>query len=258
MYYRWDYLKLMFECEADLFHTYLGELEKLAEERIGNRLWRQGCRVKALGETEAGKRRYVIVVQGSAANIATHLPFRWWPHVRRLDVKATDLPYTDDEVHNLRVCLLKKPNPYNIVAMNSKDRVKNDKRDAGGRGFSIGSHKSDLRVAMYRRGKEGVGLEFQCKDEMLRRLLNRHAGAFPPQEHPSTFWLTLKDDIIAAGEQRFARSFQAAGLDYRRALAEEPARHSHEEMIDKSDPRTHTQGRFDLDALEEYTASTDF
>jgi len=257
-YYRWDYVKLLFEMEPDRFHTYLSRLEELGSAHIGTNRWKGAMRVKMLGALDKDKRRYMVTVYGTAAYIVNFLPFAWWPFVRRLDVKASDLPYSDEEVHALRTRLLATDNPYNIVAMNSRDRLKNDKRDAGGRGFSIGSHKSDLRCSMYRRGREGVGLEFQCKDEMLKRLLERHAPAFPQSEHPSTFWLTLKDDIIAAGEQRFARALTSAGLGYARFLGEEQRRSIEAELHDTSDPIIASQGRLDFDSLDEYTSSTDF
>jgi hypothetical protein len=251
LYYRWDYLKLQFEMEPDRFHNYLEKLDAIGKERVGMARWKAAIRVKAGGDTGAGRRRYWITVIGSAALVVNHLPFSWWPHVTRLDVKATDLEYTDEEVHFMRCELLGHKNPYNIVAMNSKDRLKNEKRDAGGQGFSIGSHKSDLRVAMYRRGREGVGLEFQCKDDTLERLQKKHAAAFPPSEHPSTYWLALKQDIILVGEQRFARAFAAAGLYSSPIIGERDFPADAAPVPDPQDPPFHTQGILLFDTLDD-------
>src|SRR6185369_1649304 len=257
LYYRWDYVKLQFEMEADRFHTYLAQLDAIGQERVGLNRWKGAIRVKAGGETDTGRRRYWVSIHGPSALVVNFLPFAWWPYVTRLDVKATDLPYDDQEVHQMRVKLLAKPNPYNIVAMNSQDRLKNDKRDAGGRGFSIGSHKSDLRVAMYRRGREGVGLEFQCKDDTLERLQKKHAKAFPPSEHPSTYWLQLKQDIIACGEQRFARSFAAAGVPSSPIIGDSNLHLTGAPAFDPEDPPFHTQGVLLFDTLDEALAAGD-
>jgi hypothetical protein len=55
----------------------------------------------------------------------------------------------------------------NVQTFNSRTRNKSDDRDAGGQGFSVGSHKSDRRLVVYQRGHERPALEVQTRKRLL-------------------------------------------------------------------------------------------
>lgn len=211
-FFQWDYVSLIFEMQPDLFHIYLKHWEDLGERFIGPERWRNGTKVRSLGSVSPDERRYCVSAWGSAARVVQYLPVGWALFVRRLDVKQWDTGLTGAQVDTIAQQLFTSKAAYNVTVINSKPRRKTDDRDAGGKGFAIGSHKSDLRVSSYSRGGAPYCLEFQCKGDMLRRFIGDAITHQKGSADAFAFWGDVRTQIIAVGHARYWRAMESAGI----------------------------------------------
>lgn len=248
MYYQWDYVSFWFEMDPELFGQHLHHIEEMGQAHIGGRLWQPNVKVRALGDAGGGKRRYAVSVWGPAARVVQYLPTTYIHYVRRLDVKTWPGDLQDMHVNILATELFTHPNPYNITAINSRPRRKDDKRDAGGRGFAIGSHKSDLRVSVYSRASSKYCVEFQCRGDMLRRILDTAPfkdGVFNPSYN---YWAEVKQAIVQVGAARYGRALAAAGMGEYVPVTVEQRLAACEEAIDQLNTAEAQQSQMDLDS----------
>lgn len=211
-YMRWDYISLWFEMEPDMFHQHLQQLDAIAAAHPQCSDWKGMSKVKALGQTPSGKRRYAVSAWGRGANIVNYLPVSYAPHIHRLDIKAWPEGFTMHDLKELRAELLNRPCGYNITMHDGKLRQKTDKRDAGGTSLGIGSHKSDLRVSLYGRGNEAVCVEYQISGDMLRRVLADVGAKKENVRNPYIFWVMVKDALQQLGTARYNRALDTAGV----------------------------------------------
>lgn len=211
-YFRWDYISLWFEMEPDEFHQHLQQLDGIASAHPQCSDWKGMSKVKALGQTKDGRRRYVISAWGRGANIVPYLPVSYHTHIHRLDIKAWPEGYTMDDLKELRAEMLNKPCGYNLTTHDGKLRQKTDKRDAGGTSLAIGSHKSDLRVSLYGRGQEKVCIEFQVSGDMLKRVFLDLATSPENRRDSFTFWVMVKERLQQLGVCRYNKALDNAGV----------------------------------------------
>lgn len=247
LFFQWDYLSIGFEMEPDLFHTYLTTLEELGEKHLGREVWINGTKVRAMGAVDGAKRRYFFSAWGRAARIVQYLPVTWAPFVRRLDVKCWEAGLTGAQADTIGNTLLTSKPAYNITVINSKPRRKTDDRDAGGKGFAIGSHKSDLRVSSYTRGGAPYCLEFQCKGDMLDRILNNCLRDTMVRGDNLVFWSCVKEQIQACGGARYTRALSAAGIGQYVPVQQPNGVLDVLEELDRRDDFQERQERLDLD-----------
>ncbi len=251
-YMRWDYLSLWFEMEPDQFHTHLARLDAIAAENPSCSDWKGMSKVKAIGQTASGKRRYAVSAWGRGANIVSYLPVSYHTYIHRLDIKAWPEGYTMDDLKELRAQMLNKPCGYNLTMHDGKLRQKTDKRDAGGTSLGIGSHKSDLRVSIYGRGNENVCIEYQMSGDMLRRVLMDAAMSAENRRDPFVFWIMVKDKLQQLGTARYNRALDTAGISrWAPTTSEERYAAMLDQVandVDKGRERQHLQEELDIGA----------
>jgi len=246
-YFRWDYLSLWWEIEPDRFHMDLQYLDELAQAHNMYADWKAGSKVKALGATTDGRRRYALNAWGRAACLVMHLTPAWRERIHRLDIKSWPDGYSSEDLTQLRATLLSTPCGYNVSGHNGKVRQKNDKRDAGGNSLAIGSHKSDLRVSLYARGNEKTCIEFQCSGDMLKRLLHAVASDRTLRGDNLVFWASVKDRIQQVGVARYNQALTNSGVIRYRPTTFEEREALALDALDAHAAAEATQAQMDLD-----------
>lgn len=170
---RFDYFKL-------LIHTGYDEAQRLAGQ------WREAVarseapevladlwKVKALGQSKTtSQRMYALESWGRAADyFAAGYLVAYTSQCERLDFRLELPTVTENDVKLLGVSAMMEGSRYNVNLFNSKPRGKAGGGSTGGIGFALGSHKSDVRVSLYKRQGATAALEVQVTGAVLQRLL---------------------------------------------------------------------------------------
>lgn len=158
-----------------------------------------------------GKRRYVFEAWGETARYAGCLGEFWLRRATRLDVKTSMLPWIDQDVDNLASRWKLVDRSRNVQTFQSRPRTKRDGRSAGGRGIALGSHKSDLRISVYKRPRDCYRLEVQASGRLLRRLISEALEEWYQAKDAPTpvLWDLVRENILGTGIDRCLKS---AGL----------------------------------------------
>lgn len=106
----------------------------------------------------------------------------------------------------------------NLQTFNTRLRTKAGDRDAGGQGAAIGSHKSDRRVSLYRRGKEFPAYEVQLRmravakavDALTRGLRMQYTA--PAEAKDPVQLLTELDHALQAEADAFSRKVMGGSM----------------------------------------------
>lgn len=117
-------------------------------------------------------RVYYIEAWGELSQAMTMFDFdEWSAHVERVDVRQS-VNWSDDGAEALYQYLKANGTGNRMIQQfNKPKRQKVGGRDGGGQGFAVGSHKSDYRASVYRRGGEDGVVEFQLSGKRLERAL---------------------------------------------------------------------------------------
>jgi len=171
------------------------------------------CKLTSLGAQTivSGKRRYVFECWGETARYVSCLGEYWLRRATRLDVKTSMLSWIDQDVDNLAARWKIVDKSRNVQTFQSRSRTKRDGRSAGGRGIALGSHKSDLRISVYKRPKDCYRLEVQASGRLLRRLVAEALEEwFQTRDAPTpVLWDLTRENILGTGIDRCLKS---AGL----------------------------------------------
>lgn len=176
---RFDRFDTLHHQEFDRWqHTYrkwAEQAEYTAAENETGKSWNSRC----LGADDAtGKRLYSFETWGrfSEAWAQTVNPAEY-DNLQRLDyrieadIDTSKLPGFAHHVEsNGRF-------GRNVSTFSSREREKKEGRHAGGKGCSIGSHKSDRRLVIYRRKGESGAIELQLSGQTLRRMVQAAKSA---------------------------------------------------------------------------------
>ena len=211
--YRFDYARFKIEVAPEnweaIYNTFRearatfkasGDFDKSHKT---NRLW---------FNAQAGKETWALDVWGEWAGIVWSLPEFWFKWLTRLDVRTTLWDADGDAVEALGVHLVKAKGPYNVHLFSSRSSTKRMGRDRGGSGFAIGSHKSDLRITVYKRASEPVACEFQMTGRYLARSVEAAYQNWLDTSRTQGLWYRLKELVIEAGQHRFERALEQAGI----------------------------------------------
>lgn len=174
----------------------------------------RSAHVNSVRNNRDGSFLYVFEAWGPACVNVTQLDFvTWGQALDRIDVRC-DMEVTHNGVDRMYQHLRKnKAGNRNVTLYNSKPRSKRSGRDTGGFGLAIGSHKSDMRITMYKRGSEKGAYEIQMAGKKLERSV-ASCHSYPNTAEPlpnNVRWSWLKTSILANGNTDLAGM---AGLEY--------------------------------------------
>lgn len=211
--YRVDYYKAIFSLPSDLMTQYRNLLNEHSHVAKIPGDWITSHKWSYLYHTPEGHEVVALEIWGEWARLPTYLfdPI-WVKECRRLDVRTTLWEQTGDGIYSLGEHLTRADTGYNTILRNSKPRSKRNGRDAGGKGFAIGSHKSDLRISAYTRGDAKPALEYQCSGSILRGAISQIIG--PGGLAPGVLfpWATLISTVVDLGDARLERVLDRAGI----------------------------------------------
>lgn len=211
--YRFDYARFKIEVSPENWQTiYDGFREARATFKASgefdkchkvNRLWYNA---------QSGKETWSLDVWGEWAGIVWSLNEWWFGWLTRLDVRSTLWDCDKEAVMALGEHLNRAGGPYNVHTYNSKPATKRMGRDRGGVGFALGSHKSDLRISCYKRSSEPTAMEFQMTGRYLERSKTTAHENWFATDKTAGLWYRLKECVVEAGEHRFERVLEHAGI----------------------------------------------
>ena len=211
--FRYDYAKFLIECTPELWaHWYQG-LNLASHERKYSTEWLKSHKVNRLWyNAAANKETWSIDIWGEWAGIVDVLDAAWFPFLKRLDVRAIVWDADEAAVSSLGLHLFKNITSHNIRVFNTRPATKRLGRDRGGIGFAIGSHKSDLRISVYKRTGEPVALEYQMSGAFLERLKGEVCKQLAGGDDTVDYFFHLRERVKIAGETRLTRVLDAAGI----------------------------------------------
>lgn len=168
---RFDYLRLFISHDHDIAQQAYGYLRKLLDEvkTWPNVNGNYSFRPQYNNATQ--QREYFVDVWGSLAQGIIELAPDYVAAfgLRRVDVRMPLPEATEKGIAGVaRVLAGRGKGRRNVNVFNSAPRSKEGGRNAGGMGIAIGSHKSDWRGSIYKRGSEPAAMEGQYQGKKLR------------------------------------------------------------------------------------------
>jgi hypothetical protein len=221
-----DYGKWEFRWSQENFQIALEHFKEVfMQHPEANNGKRDMWKVSVLRDRNAGGNYYILECWGRAC-IQMHFLSgpHWFANLMRVDFKAQVYDLDGDQNYYIGMALGMHDTGYSLAVHNKPIRMKVGDKDAGGRGFSIGSHHSDLRISSYNKGFGPVGLEFQLKNDMLVRLKAQSIANFARGASNVTLLRELSQACQAVAYGRLRQVFTRAGMlpELEKFLPEEP------------------------------------
>ena len=211
--YRPDYAKFVFTVPAGTWHQYSTRFHEASHNLKFNGEWLKSHKMNPwYGDAALGTETWSVDIWGEWAGIVEALPVHFFHYLRRFDVRAVIWDTDEETIISIGQHLQRHITSHNINVYSTKPAAKRMGRDRGGKGFAIGSHKSDLRVTVYKRTGEPCAQEFQCSGGMLRTSIELIEEAQREAKTVSSPWSALVRRIQSQGEIRTAKVFGAAGI----------------------------------------------
>lgn len=211
--YRPDYAKFLIHCPSDAWQSYYRTFCAAAHERQYKGDFLKSHKTKRLWfNAENGMETWSLEVWGEWSGIVDVLPVEWLDRLKRFDVRGVVWDATEDSIIAIGQHLQRTITTTNINVYSTKPRSKRDGRDAGGKGFSIGSHKSDLRITAYKRTGEPCAQEYQCSGSMLQSVVEHVKAIWGKTRRTTGPWRTLCSQIEERGSKRMASVFERADI----------------------------------------------
>jgi hypothetical protein len=131
--------------------------------------------------------------------------------LKRVDVRAILWDADEEAVLALGQSIQRNETAYNVEVFNSRPASKREGRDRGGKGFRVGSRKSDLCIVVYKRTGEPTAIEYRFQGQMLREVLKQ----LKEQADVARSWegasLLLQQKLQVIGTHRFSNVMERAG-----------------------------------------------
>lgn len=212
--YRWDYLKLMVTHPIGSFNSYYRVICDAAKPFVKDQLsWDRTHKVIPWHSQHATLATTIVEVWGEAAELVKKLDWdTWHGAVKRLDVRAILWEVEEDAVLNTGQRLQRSVSSLNVEVFSSKPASKRLGRDRGGKGFRLGSRKSDVCVVVYKRTAEPAAQEFRFQGQALVNALRAVHEGFGPKSDVLDLWLALQNDLVRRGQRRLERGLEEAGI----------------------------------------------
>lgn len=211
--YRPDYAKFVFRVPSGTWHQFSERFHEASHKRKYNTEWLKSHKMSCwYGDSVNGTETWSVDIWGEWSGIVDLLPDSFFPFLRRFDARAIVWDATEDTVIQIGQHLQSHVSSHNVTVYSTKPSTKRLGRDRGGKGFAIGSHKSDLRVTVYKRSGEPAAQEFQCSGQMLKSSVELIWEGYQGREKTISLWRALMARVQSQGEARVARVFQSAGI----------------------------------------------
>lgn len=211
--YRFDYLKFKFDTDPEHFSKLLDEIKAAYSLTHQEPPFDRFHKVNLFHSHGNFTYTYFVDIWGEACALAHFLPREpYFNCLKRCDVRAIEFDLTEEEIKLVGNQLTDHAGKYNIVTYYKKKGTKRLGRDRGGRGFAIGSHKSDLRIVYYKRTSEPSAVEFQYQGQKLINCIRGVLAADEELQFGSSSWLALKNLLSEEGEKRVRHVLKAADI----------------------------------------------
>ena len=211
--FRPDYAKFVLELPRGLFHQYYELLNKESHKMKFHGDWLKSHKVVALPNNDPDRDTTVIEIWGEWAGLVRSVPFSTWgPMLRRFDVRAIVWDADEDAVLAVGQRLQRADIGYNVEVFNSKPASKRLGRDRGGKGFRIGSRKSDCCLVVYKRTGEPAATEYRFQHHALRAMIDNTLHEWTGHEAVRDLWGMLVQRCEAAGQRRLSRCLERGGI----------------------------------------------
>lgn len=211
--FRPDYAKFLFNLPRGLFASYYTRLNEASHERKFHGDWLKSHKVTALPCQNPDYENTIIEIWGEWSGLVTDLPFSvWGPSLRRFDVRAIVWDADEDAVLAVGQRLQRSDIGYNVEVFNSKPASKRMGRDRGGKGYRIGSRKSDVCSVVYKRTGEPVAMEFRFQGQALRAMVENTLHTWQGHEAVRDLWRMMVERCESAGQRRLQRCLERAGI----------------------------------------------
>lgn len=212
--YRWDYLKLMVTHPIGSFSSYYNVISEAAKPFVKDQLaWDKTHKVMPWHSQHQTLATTIVEVWGEAAELVKNLDWdTWHGAVKRLDVRAILWEVEEDAVIFTGQRLQRMVSSLNVEVFSSKPATKRLGRDRGGKGFRLGSRKSDVCVVVYKRTREPAAQEFRFQGQALVNALRVVHEELNGKAYVVDMWLALQRDLVRRGSVRLERGLNEAGI----------------------------------------------
>lgn len=211
--WRFDYAKFVLDTPAGTFRQYYDAIREAAAQRKFNGDWNKSHKVTAYYSQSSEWERTAIEIWGEWAEVVHLLPYHVWARAAvRLDTRAIQWDVGEEAILYTGQRLQRTVSSRNIEVFSSKNASKRLGRDRGGKGFRIGSRKSDVCIVVYKRNQEPAATEYRFQGQALRNCLSRIDEVYHNASGTSNLWDYLKEDMRGAAEKRFNAAFREAGI----------------------------------------------
>lgn len=200
---RADYCKLLLHMDYDQFETWYKPIRTFWADRIAQGYVCRTPRVKPLG-TVAGdnKRRYVVESWGLDASALLNRTIEAHSsNITRIDIRIGLEYLTYVDIVQLIDSFRSESSRLSKYIYESPIRQRTDGRHGGGMGIAIGSHKSDVRVSVYKRANEYAAYEVQASGDVLKRILSEYRQSLRDLS-PIDALGDVYNSILALGSER--------------------------------------------------------
>lgn len=211
--WRFDYAKFKFTTDVTHFYSLLGEIKAAYALFDPKGDFDRYHKVNAFQNVQHGTMDYFIDIWGEAAGLVWYLPREpYFNCLKRCDVRAIEHEMTEDEILYGGQALQRHSGKYNINVYSTKPGTKRMGRDRGGKGFAIGSHKSDLRVTYYKRSREQSAVEYQFSGQKLINCIREVLRVDEELHFGSSSWDALKRLLVDNGDKRVIDVLESSGI----------------------------------------------
>ncbi len=221
--YRCDKVTFLFKMEPDRFESWFIHLQEVMETAADEFKTPIHFNTRVLGaDTTAGTRFYEVDTYGAASDyLLARLPLSYLQFISRLDLRLETDIAADRITPLVAYAERNQRGNRNISKYATRERAKTKGRHAGGVGMSVGSHKSDQRLAVYKKKGERGAIEIQVSGKALDSVIKQARATVAEGKGANVY-----DEIIAglaARLQVLSQTIGFAGLSQLVAfVADEP------------------------------------
>lgn len=178
-----DYLKFLFACDSEMWQDkYQADWFHLRSLCVAWGAKDANVKLTVLGGGKTVGSRTIVEFVGPVADyIAPYIPVLWTQRSRRVDFRSELRTLTVEAIRAAKGYYSLKPKgEYNATGFDTPGRRKTTGRDIGGVGMFLGSRKSDVVGAIYRRGRETPAFELRVQNDLCRDITQRIWRDSPP------------------------------------------------------------------------------
>lgn len=212
--YRWDYAKLLVTHPVGSFQSYYRVICDAAKPFVKDQLsWDRSHKVMPWRSNHDGLASTLVEVWGEAAELVKRLDWdTWHGAVKRLDVRAILWEVEEDAILYTGQRLQRNVSSLNVEVFSSKKASKRLGRDRGGKGFRLGSRKSDVCCVVYKNTSEPAAQEYRFQGQALINAVRNVHEQFGHKSSVLDLWAALQNDFVRRGNRRLERGLDEAGI----------------------------------------------